>query len=341
VDSDRLLRVVQALLSNKHLRDAHGRLRLFMKPFDRASRFSYCGWIGVILLLTGLLGTNLCAADPVRFSAQVRGDDQQDTKISTTFDVRATVKGENTRFLFGRSMWDVSAGTDNGALFAFSRVESVRTSDGGPAPSVGGYANAAIEDVFYLSSGQGVVQVQFTLKLEGACLATPGTNPGGGPKASCSVRLFMALGGNVIFEITEPGEKTQVQFFNTNPSGNELALPISYVLVVQGEANEGVSEGDFVHTAHLYIEPPAGIVFRTESGHSYAAPGPALSVEISGDNILLSWPATTQTYQLESIDGFDAAREWTAVAGAPANVGGQMVVTNAVTTGERFYRLKR
>jgi hypothetical protein len=312
-----------------------------MKSFDWASRLSYWRWSPVILALSGLVGTNLCAADPVRFSAQVRGEDQQDTKISTTFDVRATVKGENTRYLFGRTIWDVSSGTDNGALFAFSRVESVRTSDGGPAPSVGGYASAAIEDVFYLSSGQGVVQVTFTLALEGACLATPGTNPGGGPKASCSVRLFMTLGGNVIFEITEPGEKNQVQFFNTNPLGNELAFPISYVLVVQGEANEGVSEADFVHTAHLYIEPPPGIVFRTESGHSYAAPGPALSVEIYGENILISWPATTQTYQLESIDGFDAAKQWTTVTGAPAQVGGQMVVTNAVTTTERFYRLKR
>lgn len=312
-----------------------------MKCYVLGSLRCLLQWICVMPPLLGWMGMNVEAADAVRLSAQVSAEDQQDSKVSTTVDVKAAVKGENTRYLFGRTIWDVSAGTDNGALFAFSRVESVRTSGGGPAPSVGGYASASIEDVFYLSSGQGVVQVPFTLKLEGSCLATPGTNPGGGRKASCGVRLYMALGGNVLFEITEPGETTHVQFFNTNPSGNELAFPITYSLVIQGEATEGLSEGDFAHTAHLYIEPPSGIVFRTESGRNYAAPGPKLSVELSGENILVSWPATTETYQLESIDGFDAAKQWTAVADVPVQVGGQMVVTNAISATERFYRLKR
>src|SRR6185295_6806436 len=98
-----------------------------------------------------------------------------------------SVDGFDDTPLFGTIEWDAFASTVNGSLAARVKLESVRTLPGGPVPGVGGMAIAAIDDTLYLSRGHGRVPVAFTLKLIGSRMATPGTNPDGGPKAVSAV----------------------------------------------------------------------------------------------------------------------------------------------------------
>jgi len=143
------------------------------------------------------------------------------------------------------------------------------------------------------------------------------------------------------FGIDHATEETRVRFFDTGVSGTgDMAIPITYTLSVQGSANNSVADGDFLHTAHLYLSAP-GVTFRTESGQSYAPPAPALIIQSAGNNVLITWLASAQGYQLESAATLGAGNQWFAVTNTPALVGLQSVVTNSISSSERYYRLKK
>lgn len=72
----------------------------------------------------------------------------------------------------------------------------------------------------------------------------------------------------------------------------------------------------------------------------YQLDPPLLKAELVGANLLLSWPATTTGYALESTANL-AAPEWLPVTNAPTLGGLRHYVTNAVLDAGRFYRLKR
>ena len=67
---------------------------------------------------------------------------------------------------------------------------------------------------------------------------------------------------------------------------------------------------------------------------------PALQAQVSGNNFILSWPASATGYGLETSTNLADANSWTAVANVPAVINGQDVVTNGISDRMRFYRLK-
>jgi len=76
-----------------------------------------------------------------------------------------------------------------------------------------------------------------------------------------------------------------------------------------------------------------------------SAPAPVLSIAQSGANVLLSWPSNTApSYVLEATNVLDATTisgaTWPS-AGTPTVVGTNYVVTNAVTSDKRFFRLHK
>ncbi len=69
---------------------------------------------------------------------------------------------------------------------------------------------------------------------------------------------------------------------------------------------------------------------------------PTLSIVASGNDIILSWPATTPTsFVLESTNVLEAPSPWPAVPGTPAIVGPNFVITNAVANEKQFFRLRK
>jgi hypothetical protein len=72
---------------------------------------------------------------------------------------------------------------------------------------------------------------------------------------------------------------------------------------------------------------------------------PQLNIALSGGNVLLSWPASTPaSFALETTNALDSttisAASWPS-AGIPTVVGSSYFVTNAVSSGNRFYRLHK
>jgi len=70
------------------------------------------------------------------------------------------------------------------------------------------------------------------------------------------------------------------------------------------------------------------------------AGAPSLTVGRAGSNIVVSWPASATSYTLYSAATLTGA-EWTPVTGTPQQVGENLVLTEAIGTGVRFYRLQQ
>lgn len=80
--------------------------------------------------------------------------------------------------------------------------------------------------------------------------------------------------------------------------------------------------------------------FNALVASSTPAEAPVLSITMGGGNVILSWPAATDSgYNLEFTTSLSSPA-WS-TAGTPAVVGGEYRVTNTVTASPRFYRLQK
>jgi len=71
------------------------------------------------------------------------------------------------------------------------------------------------------------------------------------------------------------------------------------------------------------------------------APGlPTLFITRSGNNAILRWSANAADFVLEHKSSLAAPTGWTLVSSPPVSVNGFQYVTNAVTPGNNFYRLR-
>lgn len=72
---------------------------------------------------------------------------------------------------------------------------------------------------------------------------------------------------------------------------------------------------------------------------SESAQGPEIQITSSAGEIILSWPASATNYTLRYATGLPATT-WTTVPTPPTQVGDQLIVTNQITPGARFYQLQ-
>lgn len=71
-------------------------------------------------------------------------------------------------------------------------------------------------------------------------------------------------------------------------------------------------------------------------------PPPALSMVLAGGQCLVRWPASASGFVLESTGALSETNgAWTTVTNAPVVVDFLNMVTNDVSGGSRFYRLRR
>jgi hypothetical protein len=66
----------------------------------------------------------------------------------------------------------------------------------------------------------------------------------------------------------------------------------------------------------------------------------SLSIQRTGSDVTLSWPATGTNFLLEATSDLGAA-DWQGVSGAPSILNDQCVVTLAPGPGNQFFRLRR
>ena len=68
---------------------------------------------------------------------------------------------------------------------------------------------------------------------------------------------------------------------------------------------------------------------------------PALSIAIAGNEVLASWPSSSRCFQLESTTNLSSSNFRSAVGLAPTRLGTRNVVTNQLSGGAQFYRLRK
>jgi len=67
---------------------------------------------------------------------------------------------------------------------------------------------------------------------------------------------------------------------------------------------------------------------------------PPLLITRTANNVVLSWPSTVVGYVLENNSNLAATNGWISVSPAPAATNGLNYVTNLISPGNRFYRLR-
>jgi len=67
---------------------------------------------------------------------------------------------------------------------------------------------------------------------------------------------------------------------------------------------------------------------------------PKLEVRVFANQLLLSWPASTHNFNLQTTTTLADPNSWTPVSDAPTLVNARYVATNKLSRASRFYRLK-
>ena len=68
--------------------------------------------------------------------------------------------------------------------------------------------------------------------------------------------------------------------------------------------------------------------------------GPVLTLMLAGNNVVVSWSTNNVGFTLESTTNLPATT-WTSNTFSPAILNGKYTVTNTMTGGKKFYRLKK
>ncbi len=70
-------------------------------------------------------------------------------------------------------------------------------------------------------------------------------------------------------------------------------------------------------------------------------PPPTLKAGLAGENLVVSWPVLPSGYGLEMTSELSTGSAWTAVTNLPIIVDFQNTITNAISLGSCFYRLRK
>ena len=127
---------------------------------------------------------------------------------------------------------------------------------------------------------------------------------------------------------------------------NVFSLPLNLL-----QTNVVMNSGPIHVSAYAgtNIELFLGIVGGTSTNASLTVSGirlysiapPMLQAQMSGNNFVLTWPLSASDYVLQTSTNLTDTNSWTAVPNVPAIVNLQNAVTNPISDGARFYRLKK
>jgi pimeloyl-ACP methyl ester carboxylesterase len=106
---------------------------------------------------------------------------------------------------------------------------------------------------------------------------------------------------------------------------------------------------DVSQYAGTNIELFLGIVGGTSTNASLTVSGirlysiapPSLQAQVSSTNIAVTWPLSAQNFNLQTTTNITDPNSWTTLTNVSAIVNLQNVITNPITEGQRFYRLKQ
>ncbi len=150
--------------------------------------------------------------------------------------------------------------------------------------------------------------------------------------ASLVVSLFIA---SLLLLASRPLARAQDQFrldwWSVNAGGGTSSDAQFAVSGTLGQRGVGVmTGGPFMLAGGLWwaVELPAPTA-------------PLLGARLSGNKVVLSWPASEQGCTLETTGDLGDASSWNTLSLIPVIVGSQDTVTIPIQAGSHFYRLRR
>ena len=159
-----------------------------------------------------------------------------------------------------------------------------------------------------------------------------------GPATAINVKLTNTLPASVSFVTATPSGYiligNSVIFTNLGNlgSGSETAASITVQPTAGGEITDTATVSSIV-TDPLKANNTVSVKTVVE--------GLQLTVSRSGNNFIISWPASAANYILESATALNSPISWSQVTTPPAQlVGDQKVVTVGTTNAIRFFRLR-
>jgi pimeloyl-ACP methyl ester carboxylesterase len=124
-----------------------------------------------------------------------------------------------------------------------------------------------------------------------------------------------------IFQSIEPGAGTNVlqRQFSINTSGIAPGQYYVYAQITYG-----------AHTRYLHA--PEKLVVSSR---------PTLGIARVGDQVVVTWPTNAAGFTLETNADLLLSNSWSSVSPSPPVINGQNTITNTISGGSRFYRLKK
>jgi len=195
----------------------------------------------------------------------------------------------------------------------------------------------------------------FTTSLINGSFANGLVRPMGGP---------VPLGGNagnspayVWIPVTVPSNALTMSFnFMLQGNGNQdsiqVALNTNNLMTVETvliQINVTMNSGMF--DVSQYAGQQAELFFGIIGGTStnavltvsdiafYVTLPPTLQIQLSGTNVVVTWPLAAAGFVLETTDKLTTTNSWTTVTNVPGIVNFQYMVTNQISGTSRFYRL--
>jgi hypothetical protein len=128
------------------------------------------------------------------------------------------------------------------------------------------------------------------------------------------------------------GQSFAIDWFTVDGGGGTSTGGVFSVSGTVGQPDAGkMSGGNYTLDGGLW-----GIIAAVQT------PGaPLLTITRSGANVIISWLAPAAGFELEMRDGLSAGLSWVTVTSTPVVTNNQKTVTIGITSGSKFYRLRR
>jgi pimeloyl-ACP methyl ester carboxylesterase len=212
----------------------------------------------------------------------------------------------------------------------------------------------AADEEFLLQYGAATI-VQFgTAQLAGSLVVKGAVQPQGGPvpngtgvNSPAYVWITLSVPSNAVamsFDFILQGNGNQDSF--QAALNNQNIFTLETVLI---QTNVGMNSGmiDVSQYAGQQVQLFLGIVGGTSTNATatvgnilfYSAAPPPLQIQMSGTNVVLTWPLWAATYSLETTATLGMTNSWTVVTNAPLIVNSKCTITNKISNSSVFYRL--
>jgi len=156
----------------------------------------------------------------------------------------------------------------------------------------------------------------------------------------------LVLSGNTLYgTATVGGIGGYGTMFALNTDGTDFTTLHSFTKEVYDSSSDAFTNSDGAN-------PNAGLVlsgnmlygtacFGGNSGNGtvFSLSLVQMAIQISGPNVILTWPTNSIGFTLHSVTNLASPTVWSPVSPAPIVVNGQCIVTNTISGAQKFYQL--